>query len=64
MLFRSLQVWQLPAAQSQALAALAARSMQLQVTVQDGHVWVSDGQHSAELQPERLFGEERKAAYR
>lgn len=61
---RNLQVWQLPAAQSQALAALAARSMQLQVTVQDGHVWVSDGQHSAELQPERLFGEERKAAYR
>lgn len=61
---RNLQVWQLPTAQSQALAALATRSMQLQVTVQDGHVWMSNGAHSVEIQPERLFGDERKVAYR
>jgi uncharacterized protein YaeQ len=36
-----LAVWQIPSAQSEALAALAERSMQLQVTVQDGHIWVS-----------------------
>jgi uncharacterized protein YaeQ len=44
-----LAVWQLPSEQSAALAALAQRSMQLQVTVQDGLVWVNDGQHSLEL---------------
>jgi len=48
---RNLQVWRLPAEQSQALAGLAQRSMQWQVTVQDGHVWVSDDRHSVELQP-------------
>ena len=31
---------QLPAAQARALSALAARSLQWQVTVQDGQVWV------------------------
>ena len=51
---RNLQVWQLPAAQSQALALLAARSMQLQVTVQDAQVWVGDGASSVELAPQRL----------
>ena len=49
-----LEVWQLPAAQSQALAALAERSMQLQVTVQDGLVWVGDARQSVELQPVSL----------
>ncbi len=51
----NLNVWQLPAAQSQALAALARRSMQLQITVQDGLVWVADGEHSVELQPLALW---------
>jgi uncharacterized protein YaeQ len=40
----NLAVWQVPAAQSQALARLAARTMTLQFTVQDGSVWVGDGQ--------------------
>ena len=44
----------LTAAQSQALAELAQRTMQLQVTVQDGSVWVGDGQRSVELAPHRL----------
>jgi len=49
-----LAVWQVPAAQSQALAQLAQRSMQLQVTVQDGLVWVSDGAQSVEVAPQPL----------
>ena len=50
----NLAVWQWPAEQSQALAALAQRSMQLQVTVQDGQLWVGDGRHSVELHPVTL----------
>lgn len=52
---RNLEVWRLPAEQAQALAALAQRSMQLQVTVQDGQLWVSEGERSVELQPEPLW---------
>ncbi len=51
---RNLQAWQVDAAQSQALAALARRSMQLQVTVQDGAVWVGDGSSTVEITPQRL----------
>ena len=50
----NLTVWQLPAEQAQALAQLAQRSMQWQVTVQDGSVWVSDGQQSVEVSPQAL----------
>ena len=50
----NLEVWQIPADQSQALAGLAQRGMQLQVTVQDGHVWVGDGAQSIEIVPQRL----------
>jgi uncharacterized protein YaeQ len=55
----NLAVWQVPAAQSQALAGLAQRSMQLQVTVQDGLVWVSDGRQSIEVQTQALWPEAR-----
>ncbi|HEX3139581.1 MAG TPA: YaeQ family protein, partial [Rhizobacter sp.] len=51
---RNIAVWQIPAEQSQALATLAQRTMQLQVTVQDGTVWVGDGSHSIEIAPQRL----------
>jgi uncharacterized protein YaeQ len=37
----NLTVLQLPAATSQALAALAARTMQLQCIVQDGGIWIN-----------------------
>jgi uncharacterized protein YaeQ len=47
----NLAVWQLPAAQSQALAELAERSMQLQVTVQDGAIWVGNAERSIEVHP-------------
>lgn len=49
-----LAVWQLPAPQAQALAATAQRSMQWQVTVQDGLVWVANGSTSVELSPVAL----------
>jgi uncharacterized protein YaeQ len=47
----NLAVWQIPAEQSQALAAMAERSMQLQFTVQDGAVWVSNGSTTVEVSP-------------
>ena len=50
-----LAVWQLPAEQSQALAALAQRSMQLQLTVQDGTVWCHAGDSNVELRLEPLL---------
>ena len=53
---RNLSVWQIPASHSQALAALAQRTMELQVTVQDGAIWVGDGTRSIEVAPVRLHG--------
>ena len=50
----NLVVWQIEAEQSQALARLAARTMQLQVTVQDGTVWMSTTADSVEITPKRL----------
>ncbi len=50
-----LAVWQLPADQSTALAGLAQRSMQIQVTVQDGLIWFNDGQRSVELSLQSLL---------
>ena len=50
----NLDVWQIPAAESQALAKLAARSMALQVTVQDGQVWVGNATDSVPLTPVAL----------
>jgi uncharacterized protein YaeQ len=51
---RNIAVWQIAAAESQALAGLAHRSMQLQLSVQDGTVWVADGERSVEISPLRL----------
>jgi uncharacterized protein YaeQ len=51
-----LTVWQIPSPQAQALAALASRTMQWQLTVQDGHVWISSGETSLEVVPQRLMG--------
>ena len=50
----NIAVWQVDAAQSQALAELAQRSMQLQISVQDGTAYIGDGEHSVEVTPERL----------
>ena len=47
-------VWQVDPEASQALAALVARTVQWQVTIQDGTVWVSDTVHSVEITPKLL----------
>jgi uncharacterized protein YaeQ len=51
---KPLEVWQIEPAHSQALAALAQRSMQLQLTVQDGQAWLSDSRATAEIVPQPL----------
>ena len=50
----NLEVWQIVPEQSQALAALSQRSMQLQLSVQDGTVWVSETQGAVEITPIKL----------
>ncbi len=54
----NLTVWQLPAEQTQALAALAGRSMDLQITLQEGVLFVGEGDRSVEITPVRLCGAE------
>jgi uncharacterized protein YaeQ len=48
---RNLAVMNLPAATTQALAALARRSMSLQCTVQDGQAWLTDGTDTVHVEP-------------
>jgi uncharacterized protein YaeQ len=50
----NLTVMHIPSEQSQALAALAERSMVLQIMVQDGTVWLSSDAGSVEIQPQIL----------
>jgi uncharacterized protein YaeQ len=54
---RNVNVWQIEPAQSEQLACFAQRTMQLQITVQDGAVYVSDETRSVEVTPVRLLGE-------
>lgn len=49
----NLRVYTLAASDTDALAALAARSMTLTCTVQDGHVWLADANSVAEIRPQR-----------
>lgn len=55
---RNLSIWQIDAEASQAMAALARRAMQLQVTVQDGQIWLSSEHGMVELQPQALWAPE------
>jgi uncharacterized protein YaeQ len=50
----NIEAWQIDVAQSQALAGLAQRTMQLQLSVQDGSCWLGDGKNSIEITPLRL----------
>lgn len=52
----NLTVLSLAEEQSAALAGLAERGMQLQCTIQDGHVMLSDGEQTLEIEPRRLLG--------
>lgn len=51
---QNLQVFQLPAQTSQALAALTARTMKLQCLVQDGAVWINTTDASVAVELQRL----------
>ncbi len=55
---RNLTVWQLPPEQVEALGALVDRTMELQITLQDGVINVDGGGNSVEITPTRLFGGE------
>lgn len=50
----NIAVWQIPPLQSAGLSLLTNRTMRLDVTVQDGNVWMGDGDHSVEVSLERL----------
>lgn len=47
---KNLAVINLPAEATAAMARLAQRNMQLQCTIQDGQVWLSDKENSAQLE--------------
>lgn len=49
-----LRVVELPAPAVAALAGLVQRSMRLQLTVQDGLIWLGDGAQTVEIQPQLL----------
>ena len=50
---QNLSVFRVPAAASQALAALAQRSMQLQATIQEGTLMLGDGATTVDIEPVR-----------
>jgi uncharacterized protein YaeQ len=47
---KNLSVINLPVENTRAIASLARRSMQLQCTIQDGQIWLSDGNDSAQVE--------------
>ncbi|MBL4864902.1 MAG: YaeQ family protein [Pseudomonadales bacterium] len=49
--FNNVTVINLPEADTQALAQLTTRTMQLNCTIQDGQVWISDDSHTQEITP-------------
>ena len=50
---QNLSVFRVPTAASQALAALAQRSMQLQATIQEGTLMLGDGATTVDIEPLR-----------
>ena len=48
-----LEVWRVPTEAAQALAGLAERSMQLQATIQEGALMLSNGRQTIEVEPLR-----------
>jgi uncharacterized protein YaeQ len=53
---KNLRVLAVPAAASQALAAIAERNLQLQCTVQDGQIWLGTSQETVQLELTTLLG--------
>ncbi|MEY3879742.1 MAG: hypothetical protein RIQ94_537, partial [Pseudomonadota bacterium] len=50
--FSNLTVINLPKSSTDQLAMLVKRAMQLQISLQDGQIWVSDDHHTAHIVPE------------
>lgn len=50
--FKNLTVVNLPKPATDQLTAMAKRTMQLQISIQDGQIWVSDDQNTANIVPE------------
>jgi uncharacterized protein YaeQ len=50
---KNLQIWRIPSNASQSLANLAQRSMQLQATLQEGALMMSDGSTTVDIACER-----------
>ena len=48
---KQLAVWRIPTSASRMLSTLAARSMHLQCTIQDGGLWISDAARNAPIEP-------------
>jgi uncharacterized protein YaeQ len=53
---KNLTVINVPATVSQALAAFAQRSMQLQCTIQDGQIWINGGDSTVQVDLTTLQG--------
>lgn len=51
-----LRVLALDSEQSTAMVALMERGMDLQCTIQDGHVWLTDGPNTVAIEPYSLLG--------
>ena len=51
---KQLAVWRIPTSASRMLSTLAARSMHLQCTIQDGGLWVSDAAQNVQIEPVAL----------
>jgi uncharacterized protein YaeQ len=52
----NLQIFQIDPEVAKALEPLCQRTMQLQVTIQDGEIWVRDATESVQVIIEQLFG--------
>jgi uncharacterized protein YaeQ len=50
----NLSVFNLPPEATQALAALASRTMRLQCSIQDGQIWITDTQTTVHVEPLQL----------
>jgi uncharacterized protein YaeQ len=50
--FKNLTVINLPKETTDQLAPLIKRTMQLQVSIQDGQIWIGDDLHTAHIVPE------------
>ena len=61
---KNLTVINLPSESTHAIASLAQRTMQLQCTIQDGQVWLSDGNESVQVERVVLKQPEQKSGAR